>query len=236
MLLSAIQAESSIELNVIIGTQKLVFQEKTVAFNLEDKKLQKELNKITKGYPFIVTPAITKDEKVVGFPTSGVVYQLLVVNKVDNKLYIWPNVTVKQIRLPNQPPYHFFISNLSAKEYNRRSRYRLWMGVSGVATIGLNRTAIDVTIKDISSIGVGFIVPNRLIEENDLSFTPQSLIVLTFFDEESGSNFRLTCIVIRSEAVDAARTIVGCKFAEENRAIAQFVTDRQRERLRKQRN
>lgn len=235
MLLSEIQAESSIELNVIIGTQKLVFQEKTISFNLEDKKLQKELNKITKGYPYIVTPAITKDGKVVGFPTSGVIYQLLVVNKADSKLYLWPNVTVKQIRLPDQPPYHFFISNMSSKEYNRRQRYRLWLGVSGVATVGLNRTAVDVTIKDISSTGVGFIIPNRLIEENDLNFAPQSLVVLTFFDEASGSNFRLTCIVIRHDPVDEVRSIVGCKFAEENRAIAQFITDRQRERLRNQR-
>lgn len=235
MLLNEVTPDSSIELHAIIGNQTLTFKEKTIAFQLEDKKLLKELNKLTKGYPYIVTPAIKKEGKVIGFPTSGVIYQLLVVNQTDNKLYIWPNVVVKQIKLPDQPPYHFFISNMSSKEYNRRARFRLWMGVSGVATIGLNRTPVDVTIKDISSTGVAFIVPNKTLEEKELSLSPQSLVVLTFFDEASGSNFRLTCIVIRQNPADEHRTVFGCKFAEENRAIAQFITDRQRERLRDQR-
>ena len=235
MLLNEVSPDSGIELHAIIGNQTLTFKEKTIAFHLDDKKLLKELNRLTKGYPFVVTPAIKKDDKVVGFPTSGVIYQLLIVNQADNKLYMWPNVVVKQIKLPDQPAYHFFISNMSSKEYNRRARYRLWLGVSGIATIGLNRTPVDVTIKDISSTGVGFIIPNKILEEKQLTLPPQSLVVLTFFDEASGSNFRLTCIVVRQTPADEFRTVIGCKFAEENRAIAQFIADRQRERLRDQR-
>ena len=65
MLLNEVSPDSGIELHAIIGNQTLTFKEKTIAFHLDDKKLLKELNRLTKGYPFVVTPAIKKDDKVI---------------------------------------------------------------------------------------------------------------------------------------------------------------------------
>lgn len=235
MFLNELPPGSNVELTALIGSQKLVFQENCISLSLDDKRLAKELNKITKGYSYAVVPAIRQDDKIVGFPTSGVVYQLIGVNEADKKVYLWPNVMVKQIRLPDQPPMHFFLSKTNAREYNRRARYRLWMGVSGIVTIGLERRTFDVTIKDVSSTGVAFIIQNKLLEENNLTLNPQSLVVLTFFDEASGSNFRLSALVVRQNPADEMRTIFGCKFSEENHLLAQFITKRQREKLREQR-
>lgn len=235
MVLSDISPGSSVELTAIIGSQKLVFKTETLGFSNDDKKLNRLLHKATGGFPYMVVPALTQNDKVIGFPTSGVVYQLIVVNKSDNKVYQWHTISIRQIKLPDQPPLHFFMSNRSGKEYNRREHYRLWLGCDGIANIGLHKTTFDVQVKDISATGVSFIIRDSLLTEKNIQVHEKDVVVLTFFDEASGSNFRLSALIVRGVKVDELRTLYGCKFAEENRLVGQFVTKRQRENLQKQR-
>lgn len=235
MVLNELAIGSSVELTAIIGTQRLVFQTEIVNLPTDDKKVHKALQKLTNGYPYVAVPVIRQNDKVVGFPTSGVVYQVVIVNKEDEKVYQWVSVAIRQVKLPDLPAFHIIISNKAAKEYNRRQRYRLWLGIDGVASIGLSRKPIDVLVKDISSTGISFIARNAVLEEKNITINHNTFAVLTFFDEPSGTNFRISCIVIRAVAVDEQRTLYGCKFAEENQLIGQFVNKRQREKIKDQR-
>lgn len=236
MLLNEILPGSKLDLRITLSGQTLEFASETVPLPTDDKKLMKQIHAATGGAPFLLAKAIRKDDKIVGLPKTGVLYQLTVVNGDTGKPYMWNALGVRLIRIPDQDAYHLFYSTQNVKEQNRRERYRLWMGLDGVVTIGLDHVALPCVIKDLSSIGIAFVIRNDLLDQHELTLHPSDLVVLTFFDEPSGTNFRLTGLVVRQIPSDEMRTMVGCKFSEENHLVAQFVNKRQRERLKEQRH
>jgi hypothetical protein len=230
MLINEIAKGSNLELKVLIGNNALEFNTEVV--ELTDKQYLKAIEKLTSGYLYLAARAIMKDNKIISFPTSGPVYRLIAVNKEDGKVYEWTMIQIRQIKLNDGSLYHLFLSNKDVKEVNRRSRYRVWLGVDGIAQIGYNKMTFDVIVKDISSIGVSFILRNDLLKGRTISADTNTMIALTFYEEKTGTNFRLTATIVRCDKIDENRILYGCKFATEHRGISKYVNEKQREKMR----
>ncbi|MDD3413006.1 MAG: PilZ domain-containing protein [Lachnospiraceae bacterium] len=230
MLINEIAKGSSIELKVMIGNNTLEFNTEVV--EIDDKQYLKAIEKLTSGYLYLIVRAIMKEDKIISFPASGPAYRLMVVNKEDDKAYEWITIQIRQIKLKDGSAYHLFLTNKDVKEVNRRNRYRVWLGVDGIVQIGFNKMTFDVIVKDISSTGVSFILRNDLLKGKTISADTNTMIALTFYEEKTETNFRLTATIVRCEAIDENRTLYGCKFASEHRGISKYVNEKQIEKMR----
>lgn len=229
MLLYEVPSSSVIELTAYIGTQKLVFStEATIGF---DKKTHRLLAKTSKGLPYLITKPIQKDGTLVSFPSENVVYQLISIDPVTKQPTRWFPITVKQIRLPDNTTWHMFISDKEGKPCNRRERYRLFLGFTGVAQIGLAKSMFQVQIRDISSTGISFIVEKSALEDKGCEPQLRSLATLAFDDKNSGLKFRLVSIIVRKQEIKGGRILFGCKFPEESQNVSRYINSQQLKRL-----
>ena len=102
---------------------------------------------------------------------------------------------------------------------------RLWIGEPGPATTGLGKSPIDVTIKDISISGISFLC------DRDNEIPDGSVVHIDFRDSVNNTRFSISAIVVRSEEIERARVVYGCKLNQESPAIAKYVNEKQREKL-----
>lgn len=230
MYISEISAGTIVELEAVVGNTKLEFE--SLAVTIEDKQQLKLLEQATKSVPYAAIEAIRKDDKVIGFPSQGVVYKVTNVAGESQKAFEWPNIKVKQVGFPTGEKYHILISANEGKEVNRRERYRLWLGCDAIAQIGLNKTTYNVVIKDISATGISFILDKRLFTEGKTPPKVETTVVLTFYDTSTETHFRLTAKIVRIVDMDETRNLYGCQLLKESEAISKFIYDKQRERAK----
>ncbi|MBR1693036.1 MAG: PilZ domain-containing protein [Lachnospiraceae bacterium] len=228
MYISEISAGMPVKLEVLMGATRLEFDTQSVL--VEDKRQARSLETISKKLPYVVVEAIKKNDKVIGFPEKGAVYRVSYMDRESNKPYEWQGVAVKQVAFPSGEKYHVFISEKNMKEINRRESYRLWLGCDGYAQIGLNSKFFPAIIRDISATGIAFILYNKHLQKATYPPKISTTVVLTFTDDTSETQFKLTATIVRIEEMDADRTLYGSKFPQENVRIAKFINDKQRER------
>ena len=54
---------------------------------------------------------------------------------------------------------------------------------------------------------------------------------IDFRDSVNNTRFSISAIVVRSEEIERARVVYGCKLNQESPAIAKYVNEKQREKL-----
>lgn len=230
MYISDMGIDVELKLEVNGGATKMEFSSKVVG--IEDKKQRKMLDAASKGYPYAIVDAFRKDGKIVNFPPKGVSYKVIYIDPSSKKVFEFANVVVKPTMLPTGEKLHMLISPSEMKEFNRRENFRLWLGSSAVAQLGLNKENFDVILKDISATGVAFILENRLLENVLAKPKVSTPVVLSFHDDTTERNFKLNATIVRMEKVDEMRTLYGCKFKQESDAITKLINDKQRERAK----
>jgi hypothetical protein len=210
MRLNEIKAEAAVTISVAIGLQILEFN--TVAKEVYDDR--------------IFCEPITKDDKMVGFSTKGLVLSMIVADAEEGKAFKFSNVKIRNIKTQNGNLFHEVSCKTEGKLINRRGACRVWLGEDGVAIVGLGGKPFDVTIKDISISGIAFIC------SKDQQIPDGSIVHLTFFDEPTNSKFSLGALIVRSEEMEKNRMMYGCRLNQESPAIAKFVNEKQREKLK----
>ena len=210
MRLNEIKAEAAVIISVAIGLQILEFN--TVAKEVYDDR--------------IFCEPITKDDKMVGFSTKGLVLSMIVADAEEGKAFKFSNVKIRNIKTQNGNLFHEVSCKTEGKLINRRGACRVWLGEDGVAIVGLGGKPFDVTIKDISISGIAFIC------SKDQQIPDGSIVHLTFFDEPTNSKFSLGALIVRSEEMEKNRMMYGCRLNQESPAIAKFVNEKQREKLK----
>ncbi len=210
MRLNEIKAEAAVTISVAIGLQILEFN--TVAKEVYDD--------------CIFCEPITKDDKMVGFSTKGLVLSMIVADAEEGKAFKFSNVKIRNIKTQNGNLFHEVSCKTEGKLINRRGACRVWLGEDGVAIVGLGGKPFDVTIKDISISGIAFIC------SKDQQIPDGSIVHLTFFDEPTNSKFSLGALIVRSEEMEKNRMMYGCRLNQESPAIAKFVNEKQREKLK----
>lgn len=214
MFLSEIPDETDVTILVKIGKERLEFHTKTI--KLDNAKEVREFAKVQKDLRIpvrLIEPLRNNEGRIIGFSkgVQGVSYEVTIVH--EGKLYVWNAITIRHIRFSDQRDCHLLCSEQNVMASNRRDNYRLWLGIDCVVQIGMNRSAVDATVKDISANGIGIIVkPNTVGKVGDL-------VNISFHDEETETNFRLSAMIMRiveldEEIEDASRRrkLYGCKL------------------------
>lgn len=169
---------------------------------------------------------ILQNEKMLGFGTKGLVLTMIVTDEENGRAWQFSNIKVRNIKTAEGELYHEVSCRTEAKAINRRGACRVWIGEPGVATVGLTGTAFDVTVKDISISGIAFIC------SKDVEIPDGSVVHLSFTDAETKAHFSLSALIVRSADMERSRMIYGCKFNQESSAIAKYVNEKQREKLK----
>lgn len=210
MLLYELDAESKVTILVRIGSQTLTF----------DTQIEEVLE------DGVLTEPIYRNEKLVGFKTKGLIITLQVCNTSDQKVYEFTNAEILNVRTKEGKVYHKMISKNPGKQINRRTAVRVWIGIDGVAQIGINRTAYNVFIKDISISGISFILHKHV------DIKPGTMAHITFHDKDARIKFSLSSIIVRTAEMEDGRVLYGCRLNQESPAISRYVTEKQREKLK----
>jgi hypothetical protein len=173
----------------------------------------------------VMVSAFTINDQTLGFSekcTINFYYQM------EDKLFIWENVTVKLIKYNNKP-YHRIELSGEGELFHHRGAYRLYIGEEMPMSINTPTgiSTLTVLVKDISETGVGFVTE----EEIDLS------LVVHFKIQDGISNISLYGFVIRKEFQENIHSyIYGCKLHDINMQLSKYIAKRQNELLRMKNN
>lgn len=117
--------------------------------------------------------------------------------------------------------------NNEGKRVNRRSNFRIFIGVSGTVSLSDGSgIKVDVTVRDISLMGVGFVVDKSKWEKE------VSHVGIEFRGINEG-NMRIQATVVHVTEVENNMLIVGCRILNCANDLSTYITHKQRENLRK---
>ena len=210
MLLEELDVGSKITILVGIGSQTLAFD--SVVEEPSDNG--------------ILTTPVYRNDKLVGFRTKGLVIRIQVTNASDQKVYEFANVEILNVKTQDEQIHHKMICKTPGKQINRRTAVRVWLGFDGIAQVGTHKVPYDVVVKDISVSGISFIF------HKDLNVEPGTIAHIVFNDSEARMKFNISAIVVRTAQLDDGRVLYGCRLNQESPAIAKYVNDKQREKLK----
>ena len=209
MYINEIAVRAGIQITVAIGMQTMEFTT-TVAQVFND---------------CIYAEPIFKNEKMIGFSTKGLVLSMITTDAESGRAWQFVNIVIRYIRDADGNLFHEIKCKNEARPINRRGACRVWIGEPGLATTGLGKSPIDVTIKDISISGISFLC------DRDNEIPDGSVVHIDFRDSVNNTRFSISAIVVRSEEIERARVVYGCKLNQESPAIAKYVNEKQREKL-----
>ncbi len=210
MLLQEIDVGSKATILVRIGSQTLAF----------DTVVQEPAEE------GVLTEPIYRNDKLIGFKTKGLIITVQICNLSDEKVYEFNNVEILNVKTKDGEIHHKMICKYPGKQINRRTAVRVWLGIEGVARVGVNRTAYNVIVKDISVSGISFIL------HKDMGIDPGEMAHITFNDVDARTKFSLSAIIVRTAEMEDGRVLYGCRLNQESPAISKYVTDKQREKLK----
>lgn len=210
MFLHEIDVESKVTILVRIGSQTLPF----------DTKVEDVLD------DGILTEPIYRNDKLVGFKTKGLIITLQIFNISDEKVYEFTNVEILNVKTKDDKIHHKMVCKNPGKQINRRTAVRVWLGIDGVAQIGIHRVAYEVIVKDISVSGISFIL------HKDLKLKQGTIVHITFNDTDARVKFSLGAIIVRQAPLEDGRMLYGCRLNQESPSISKYVNDKQREKLK----
>lgn len=210
MLLEELDVGSKITILVGIGSQTLSFD--SVVEEPADNG--------------ILTTPVYRNDKLVGFRTKGLVIRIQVTNASDQKVYEFANVEILNVKTQDEQIHHKMICKNPGKQINRRTAVRVWLGLDGIAQVGTHKVAYEVTVKDISVSGISFIF------HKDLNVEPGTIAHIVFNDSEARMRFNISAIIVRTAQLDDGKVLYGCRLNQESPAIAKYVNDKQREKLK----
>lgn len=171
----------------------------------------------------ILIEPIRVNEKIINFSSSHVKLDLLWMRN-DQPPVMWKLVHLS-IAVRNKKACYAVECTSEGIQVNRRGAFRMFMGIGGVAQIGSNRKAGNVTIKDISESGFSFVCEDNLENFKNIP------VRLVFNDEED--KFSLTGLLVRKEVVEEHKIVYGCILNTKSYMLGKYISRKQREKLSK---
>ncbi len=210
MLLEELGIGSRVTILVGIGGQTLSFDS--------------EVEELSEGG--VLTTPVYRNDKLVGFRAKGLVIRIQVYNVDDKKIYEFTDVTILNVKTPDEKIHHKMVSKTPGKQINRRTAVRVWLGLDGIVQVGMNKVMYEVLVKDISISGISFVF------HKDLNVDPGTIVQVMFNDVEVRSKFVVNAIIVRKEELAEGKVLYGCRMNQESQAIAKYINDKQREKLK----
>ncbi|MDY5806417.1 MAG: PilZ domain-containing protein [Lachnospira sp.] len=169
----------------------------------------------------IVCEAVRVQGKAVSLDGIGVSIEVMFI-RTEKSPVLWRGIVCETIYIDSKMFYKITCRE-DGVEKNRREAFRVFIGVSGVAQLGLNKKAVNVIVKDVSENGFSF------ISDEDFEDVVNVPVRLVYTDMEI--NFSLMGIVVRKVKIDEKKNLYGCKLSVENSRLGQYIIQKQRQAL-----
>lgn len=206
MLLQEMPADNKIIIELSIKGQKFEFPSKVVS----------------QGNNSIFIEPIRINGKVLIFNSSESVAINIVMIRENKSPMVWKGVGVACVHEKSGSFYKITASG-EGFEINRRGAFRLFVGISGVAQLGINRKAVDVIVKDVSENGFSFVSSEDI--ENVINM-PVRLVFNDF-----NKNYSLMGIIVRKVIINETKVLYGCQLSVNNSQLEQYINQKQRQML-----
>ena len=206
MLLQEMPADNKIIIELSIKGQKFEFPSKVVS----------------QGNNSIFIEPIRINGKVLTFNSSESVAVNIVMIRENKSPMVWKGVGVACVHEKSGSFYKITASG-EGFEINRRGAFRLFVGISGVAQLGINRKAVDVIVKDVSENGFSFVSSEDM--ENVINM-PVRLVFNDF-----NKNYSLMGIIVRKVIINETKVLYGCQLSVNNSQLEQYINQKQRQML-----
>ncbi len=195
--------------------------------NMNGQKYEFPSTVLIRENGFILTEPVRINDKILSFGTSGNIKVSLINIRQDKSPMVWKSVGITVV-LNKGKSYYKIIAGGEGYEMNRREAFRLFIGVKGVAQIGINRKALDVIVKDISETGFSFVTSENIDKVVNMP------IRLVFAD--GGTTYSLMGLVVRKVEIDETKILYGCKLSVQNAGIQHYINEKQRKMLSMNKN
>ena len=206
MLLQEMPADNKIIIELSIKGQKFEFPSKVVS----------------QGNNSIFIEPIRINGKVLTFNSSESVAVNIVMIRENKSPMVWKGVGVACVHEKSGSFYKITASG-EGFEINRRGAFRLFVGISGVAQLGINRKAVAVIVKDVSENGFSFVSSEDM--ENVINM-PVRLVFNDF-----NKNYSLMGIIVRKVIINETKLLYGCQLSVNNSQLEQYINQKQRQML-----
>lgn len=206
MLLQEMPADNKIIIELSIKGQKFEFPSKVVS----------------QGNNSIFIEPIRINGKVLTFNSSESVAVNIVMIRENKSPMVWKGVGVACVHEKSGSFYKITASG-EGFEINRRGAFRLFVVISGVAQLGINRKAVDVIVKDVSENGFSFVSSEDM--ENVINM-PVRLVFNDF-----NKNYSLMGIIVRKVIINETKVLYGCQLSVNNSQLEQYINQKQRQML-----
>lgn len=164
---------------------------------------------------------ITYHGQIINFNRTDVMINILYTR--DNEKPIqWCGCLVKTV-LYKGKKYHMISCSKIGLEVNRRGSYRLYVGISGIATVDGFEGKMHVGVKDISATGFSFVAPKENLTKEGAD------VRLTFEVVKEDLRFDLSGRLVRKVDMDNGQIQYGCRMYVANKAVDNYIAKRQRE-------
>ena len=192
MLLQEMPADNKIIIELSIKGQKFEFPSKVVS----------------QGNNSIFIEPIRINGKVLTFNASESIAINIVMIRENKSPIVWKGVGVVCVYEKSGSFYKVSASG-EGFEINRRGAFRLFVGISGVAQLGINKKSVD----DINVKGNVINMPVRLVF-NDFN-----------------KNYSLMGIIVRKVIINEAKILYGCQLSVNNSELEHYINQKQRQML-----
>ena len=118
---------------------------------------------------------------------------------------------------------HIITTSVNGVRLNRRNSFRVFVGLEGTCMEQAGGVKYDVTVRDISSTGIGIMVSG----ENAPDFKISTPVHITYTDGECRFSIDVEGRVVRKEEIEDGPIIYGCKFVRLYPQIDRYVTQKQ---------
>lgn len=169
----------------------------------------------------IFAEAVRISGKVVSFSGENINPDLYYIRQ-DKPPIVWKNVKCTTVLSNNRTLYNI-VAFSEGYESNRREAFRLFVGASGVAQLGINRKALEVILKDVSENGFSFVSTQNM--ENAINM-PVRLVF-----EDIDKRYSLMGLIVRKVVIDEKKILYGCKLSVENPDIVKYINYKQRQQM-----
>lgn len=171
----------------------------------------------------IIAEPVRINNKVLGFAVDNIKLSMTYITGETAPIF-WRVVSCDTILRDGKTVY-LIKSSIEGFEQNRREAFRVYVGVDGVAQVGINTKALDVIVKDISETGFSFVT------EMELEKAINMPIRLVFRDAEMEMEFSLMGVVVRKVVIDEKKILYGCKISVDNPRLSTYINKKQRQQM-----
>lgn len=198
----------------------------TIYFTYGEKEYEFESSVVHLEKGLVCIDVIRNDGKVLGLGSvNGKI--MLVLSRKDEKPIVWTDCTLKTGIMKSGTNVYIVSTPTDGRELNRRSAFRLYIGLSGtVSLIGTN-TGSGCIVKDFSTSGFAFLVDRPMM---DCSGRP---LLLKFDDPNLNMQISCTGSIVREATLPNGKYLYGARLTNNQVMISKYLNLKQHEELQR---